>query len=147
MGTPASFGKGSVQRLFDLDEESTFGLTLPGVVKLTTSFFYTPLGHNPANGGISSDIVVTPLSAGRPVPLGPAAPESSPAVDKRQLQRIQKDRLRMNRLRAGLRQLSVSRVRGTKPHGDSLEEAVRIASDWVAFERSNKAPIGPIAAE
>ncbi|MBI4404914.1 MAG: PDZ domain-containing protein [Deltaproteobacteria bacterium] len=57
VGSKHTFGKGSVQRLFHLDDEVVLGglpeeLRLPGVVKLTTSLFYSPLGHSPSNGGV-----------------------------------------------------------------------------------------------
>lgn len=60
VGAPATFGKGSVQKLFQLDDPF---LNLPrpregGVVKLTTSVFYSPLGHTPLNGGVSTHIQI-----------------------------------------------------------------------------------------
>ncbi len=55
LGAKRTYGKGSVQRLFHLD---TGLVDLPpadrkGVLKLTTSFFYSPMGKTPANGGIA----------------------------------------------------------------------------------------------
>ncbi|NBW98703.1 PDZ domain-containing protein [bacterium] len=60
VGAQATFGKGSVQKLFQLDDPF---LNLPrpvegGVVKLTTSVFYSPLGHTPLNGGVSTHIQI-----------------------------------------------------------------------------------------
>lgn len=68
VGSKRSYGKGSVQRLFHLDEGI---LNMPffnaggssGVVKLTTSLFFSPMGHTPANGGISSHVVLPSMEA------------------------------------------------------------------------------------
>lgn len=58
VGTSATYGKGSVQKLFQLDDPfldlGTQAAT--GVIKLTTSVFYSPLGHSPANGGVTTQI-------------------------------------------------------------------------------------------
>lgn len=60
MGSRRTYGKGSVQRLFHL---SSGLVELPeqdrkGVLKITTSFFYSPLGQTPANGGLAPHWVV-----------------------------------------------------------------------------------------
>jgi carboxyl-terminal processing protease len=49
-----SFGKGSVQSLFNLDRAHA--------VKLTTARYYTPKGHSVQEGGIEPDIKVPQLS-------------------------------------------------------------------------------------
>ena len=49
-----SFGKGSVQSLIGIDQESA--------VKLTTARYYTPSGHSVQEGGIEPDIRVPQLS-------------------------------------------------------------------------------------
>lgn len=62
VGTPTTFGKGSVQKLFQIDDPF-LDLKLDrmsGVIKLTTSLFFSPLGHSPANGGVSTHIVLGP---------------------------------------------------------------------------------------
>ncbi|GGA12123.1 S41 family peptidase [Blastomonas marina] len=51
-----SFGKGSVQSLFYLDDDRTRGL------KLTTARYYTPAGKSVQEGGINPDIRVPQLS-------------------------------------------------------------------------------------
>jgi carboxyl-terminal processing protease len=51
-----SFGKGSVQSLFFLDNSRT------SAVKITTARYYTPLGRSVQEGGILPDIVVPQLS-------------------------------------------------------------------------------------
>jgi len=49
-----SFGKGSVQSMFGIDNDSA--------VKLTTARYYTPRGHSVQEGGIEPDIRVPQLS-------------------------------------------------------------------------------------
>ncbi len=51
-----SFGKGSVQSLFFLDNSRT------SAVKITTARYYTPLGRSVQEGGIVPDITVPQLS-------------------------------------------------------------------------------------
>lgn len=51
-----SFGKGSVQTLFPLDNSRT------SAVKITTARYYTPLGRSVQEGGILPDILVPQLS-------------------------------------------------------------------------------------
>ncbi len=63
VGSKSTYGKGSVQKLFQIQEQ-VFNLGVVngsgnGVLKLTTSVFYTPMGHSPANGGVSTDIALT----------------------------------------------------------------------------------------
>ena len=60
VGDKTTYCKGSVQRMVEIQNAA-----LPldqkdasGVVKLTTSYFYSPLGQSPADGGIRSDIVL-----------------------------------------------------------------------------------------
>lgn len=138
VGAEASFGKGSVQRLYDLDEETTIGVTIPGVVKLTTSVFYTPLGHSPSNGGISADIV---LSENMDQPKkSSGTPELAPVIEQSLLARIRIDRVKMDSVRAALKNLSQARLAPSEAKkSDMLGEAVRVASDWVAYERQKEA--------
>lgn len=58
VGTPNTFGKGSVQKLIRLNDPF-LNLKLDketGVLKLTTSLFFSPLGHSPANHGVEAHI-------------------------------------------------------------------------------------------
>ncbi|MBY0370285.1 PDZ domain-containing protein [bacterium] len=62
VGDKASYGKGSVQKLFPLESPPP-GLELAasdrkGVLKLTTSYYYSPMGNSPTKGGIASDWVL-----------------------------------------------------------------------------------------
>jgi carboxyl-terminal processing protease len=60
VGTPSTYGKGSVQKLFQIDDPFlNLGIqSADGVIKLTTSLFYSPLGHSPANGGVSTHLAL-----------------------------------------------------------------------------------------
>jgi len=63
IGEGRTYGKGSVQRLFRLEDEMTVmgfkGRSARGVVKFTTSHFYSPRGHTPAHGGVAPDVVLS----------------------------------------------------------------------------------------
>lgn len=92
VGTPATFGKGSVQKLFQLDDPF-LGMGVEkgaGVLKLTTSVFYSPLGHSPANGGVTTHIQLkTAVAAEEPTKKLGAVEEISPLVDTQTLQSLQ----------------------------------------------------------
>lgn len=141
VGSPSSYGKGSVQRLFNLDGEGP--IPVPGVVKLTTSVFYTPLGHTPANGGIRSDIAIT--NATPPDGRSLKYPDHHPKIEKSLIARIKKDRVRMDAIRQSLIQLRTSRGAvhaGEHERDVELAEAVRVINDWLAFERSESFETG-----
>lgn len=58
VGSSSTFGKGSVQKLIRLNDPF-LDLKLEsgtGVIKLTTSLFFSPLGHSPANRGVRTHI-------------------------------------------------------------------------------------------
>lgn len=134
VGTSVSYGKGSVQRLYDLDGADALNLGLPGVVKLTSSLFFTPLGHSPANGGIRSDIS---LRQAHSKALRQPVTDLTPFVDAAQLAQIQKKRTKMDGVRADLKQRSESRRSASEITTTAeLDEAVQVASDWLAFERT-----------
>lgn len=84
VGSSRTYGKGTVQKLFQLEDPFLLatvegGGLGSGVVKLTTSVFYSPMGHTPANGGIQTDIV---LSEQKPEPTKiETIQEISPIVD------------------------------------------------------------------
>jgi len=64
VGSPTTFGKGSVQKLIKLNDPF-LNLKLEkntGVIKLTTSAFFSPMGHSPANGGVKTHIQLTDKS-------------------------------------------------------------------------------------
>jgi C-terminal peptidase prc len=94
VGTPATFGKGSVQKLFQLDDPFLdMGVEQgAGVLKLTTSIFYSPLGHSPANGGVTTHIQLK--SAVAPEELAKKTgevEEISPLLDAKTLQNLKEN--------------------------------------------------------
>ncbi len=112
VGETKSFGKGTVQRLFHLSDElpllqSSFD-PWSGVVKLTTSIFYSPLGHSPANGGVSPDIYLpkheTPTRSIRTRMRPHAVPETTPFLDPSELTQLNHNKTKfisvMDRLRS-----------------------------------------------
>jgi len=150
VGTPHTYGKGSVQKLFHLGDEflgaQWAGLPSSGVVKLTTSVFYSPLGHTPANGGVETHIALAQSepaqnSAGRILDL-------APFVDAPQLARIGEKRSllenHVKELRAafspGEEAKKLEDGEGEKGEGEGrlrraeLDEAVDIASELAAIE-------------
>jgi C-terminal peptidase prc len=65
VGSPTTFGKGSVQKLIRLNDPF-LNLKLEkntGVIKLTTSAFFSPMGHSPANGGVKTHISLADKSS------------------------------------------------------------------------------------
>ena len=101
VGAAASFGKGSVQKLFQLDDpfldlkvnEKT------GVMKLTTSVFFSPLGHSPSNGGVTSHVVLsraTPKKASPSFYKNQKVVEEQPLLDPREIERIRKQEESLN---------------------------------------------------
>ena len=101
VGAAASFGKGSVQKLFQLNDpfldlqvnEKT------GVMKLTTSVFFSPLGHSPSNGGVTSHVV---LSSATPKKSSPSfyknqkVAEEQPLLDPGEIEKIRKQEENLN---------------------------------------------------
>ncbi len=158
LGAPTTYGKGSVQRLFHLDTGliDVADSDRQGVLKMTTSFFYSPLGHSPANGGIvphltlgSVDAMKKPAKRQR---RRQAVPEQEPFVDAATLSRIHlQERLMESRI-AALKESGAARaqdVRGVfeqavkkafgsaktdEPTRASLAETLAIADEWVAIE-------------
>lgn len=141
VGSTKTYGKGSVQKLFQLDEDLLqVGLKHPngnGVLKLTTSLFYSPLGHSPANGGIESDIKF-PSSIRRDSgndyghSFSMDVPEINPIVDDITLSELKlKEQINQQTLDL-LRGKSLERtqsVQGELTDDPELDEAVSIATD------------------
>lgn len=167
VGSDHTYGKGSVQKLFHLDDDlltAAYGEKLgTGVVKLTTSIFYSPLGHSPANGGIKAHITLPLMASGNDsVAEGTHAgnvPEEKPFVEDDMLGDI---RLRASQLDASLdvlKRRSEQRLRGhaTKvaelsddsmnpdanvdpvTEKEQLDEAVAIASDFAGLRVTDTA--------
>lgn len=164
LGAPATYGKGSVQRLFHLDtglielaEEDR-----QGVLKLTTSFFYSPLGHTPANGGISPHISLgtkQEKKSAKPK-RRQSVPELSPFVDGPTLNAIRMQERVVEARVAALKQSSAVRAEDVRavfdqvvrkafgagsseedsPRRESMVETLAIAEDLVGMERAAKEP-------
>lgn len=169
VGSPHTYGKGSVQKLFHLDDE-IFPMGLPGrrgtgVVKLTTSIFYSPLGHSPANGGVLSQISLpitgeedcpaSQLNAGKLI-----VPEEAPffeggeIVQARQKELAEGARLAELKARSAAR---LARLRESVPPGPAsatvavlddqkaMAEAVAIAADEAAMVTGKTAFLKKVA--
>lgn len=166
VGSKHSFGKGSVQRLFHLDDalqmETEKSAVMPGVVKLTTSVFYSPLGHSPLNGGVVSDISL-PTSLVVPLSDSPASlaktkpkqiPETSPFVSNVELQKLEQDGENAQGKIALLEKQSQNRMRSFADLRDdaakmgekellrsekgALDEAVAVAADVANLDQTIK---------
>lgn len=163
VGSRRSYGKGSVQKLFHLDDDLlTFGLSPvlgKGVVKLTTSVFYSPLGHTPANGGVTAHIPLpmedededgTEESDKVAAPVA-GIPEENPFLDETSLKDLQKRAEEMKTRLAKLEVRSQERLSGRESSRNALNaaqeikrlesenpwplsEAVSVATDFVAFD-------------
>jgi C-terminal peptidase prc len=135
LGAPRTYGKGSVQRLFHLDTGlvELAARDRQGVLKLTTSFFYSPLGKTPAAGGIEPHIRLS--AKPRKDSFGPkrhqSAPPQQPFVDGATLSDIAlQERLMQTRIAA-------------------LKESVATRDDEmkILFDRAVKQAFGPVKAE
>lgn len=152
VGSAHTYGKGSVQKLFHLDDEMGLNGFAPilgrGVVKLTTSVFYSPLGHTPANGGVSPHIVLKEMedkdAEGAPK-LGVAVPEEKPFLDAAGLEAVHRKELAMQPRLKQLESLSQLRRKDLEAPDESVEdawalnEAASIANDLAALEQTEVA--------
>jgi C-terminal peptidase prc len=163
VGDGSSYGKGSVQRLFHLDDE--FSLLRwgndpwSGIVKLTTSLFYSPLGHSPANGGIEPHIVVSegskPEYDDRPAlkVAESEVPEVPPFLDNSELGELRNKEARLQAKVTTLQSLSSQRIalltkaltHEDQSVGDSeeddqrvVDEGVEVAADYVALDQKSR---------
>ncbi len=142
VGTPHTYGKGSVQKLFHLGDEflgaQWAGLPSSGVVKLTTSVFYSPLGHTPANGGVLTHIALAKSEAAQN--SNGRIQDLAPFVDEPQLARIGEKR---NLLESHVQELRMAFSPGEeakklegegRAKGAELDGAVDIAAELAAIE-------------
>jgi C-terminal peptidase prc len=133
VGSPRTYGKGTVQKLFHLEDPLLFasnsGPLGTGVVKLTTSVFYSPLGHTPANGGVTADIVLNDKNklAGQVNKIG----DILPIVDNDLRLELEKGSESHQSAIQFLSEKSQERVAGAeiKSADSELDEAVAIVSD------------------
>lgn len=150
VGAETTYGKGSVQKLFHLDDElMRVGLSPllgKGVVKLTTSVFYSPLGHTPANGGVRTHIPLptTKSEEDEPHPSVGEIPEETPFLDEASMAEVKKREEAFRPRLSALEELSKKRVEllvqqdllgGEDREGLwELDEAVAIANDFAALQ-------------
>jgi carboxyl-terminal processing protease len=94
VGSPTTFGKGSVQKLIRLNDPF-LNLKLEkntGVIKLTTSAFFSPMGHSPANGGVKTHISLadksTKSAAQEVKPQSLKTKDLEPLMDSSQLREL-----------------------------------------------------------
>lgn len=153
LGTPTTYGKGSVQRLFYL-KSGLIALDPQdqvGVLKLTTSFFYSPLGKSPADGGIRPHIVLNQPKSKEPHRTQ-SVPKQSPFVDGGTLSDIQLQERTMALRVAALKESSAERApevkgifqeavkkafgpaRADEPTRATLAESLAIADDLANLE-------------
>ncbi len=112
LGTP-SFGKGSVQTVFPLEDGS--GL------RLTTALYFTPAGRSIQEVGIQPDINVEPVS-----PIAAAAEAVPPGTDA----------VRERDLRGHLANPGQEPGSGESPAEDlQLARAVEVLKSWTYFDR------------
>jgi len=130
VGSEHTYGKGSVQKLFHLDDEAMLISAKTklgaGVVKLTTSIFYSPLGHSPANGGIKSHITLPVMTSGLDsVAEGTSAgsvPEEMPFVEADALREIRERQGAFDSTLAALREKSALRMKREKAAAENSVE-------------------------
>jgi len=133
VGSARTYGKGTVQKRFHLEDPLLFasnsGPLGTGVVKLTTSVFYSPLGHTPANGGVTADIVLNDKNklAGQVNKIG----DILPIVDNDLRLELEKGSESHQSAIQFLSEKSQERVAGAeiKSADNELDEAVAIVSD------------------
>jgi C-terminal peptidase prc len=156
VGSEHSFGKGSVQRLFHLNDEIAFfsAGTEPthGVVKLTTSIFYSPLGHSPAAGGVKSQITLPEnLMATEDAIDAPkifkVIPEAKPFLQDSELRElvltrgIREEKLSLLEAKSDARLNSTEEKSTTgvgEPNDAAMFEAAAVAIDAADFDQNPK---------
>lgn len=133
VGSAQTYGKGTVQKLFHLEDPLLFSAALgplgTGVVKLTTSIFYSPLGHTPANGGVKTDITLNENRS--PLVVSHKTEDILPIVDNHLQQELEKASLSYQDSLHLLSEKSKERLsREEEATVDSeLDEAIAIVSD------------------
>lgn len=133
VGSSRTYGKGTVQKLFHLEDPLLFSSDLgplgTGVVKLTTSVFYSPLGHTPANGGVTADIVLNDKN-GSANPVNKIG-DIHPIVDNELRLELEKASANHQNAIEILTEKSEARGAGAEMNSpeSELDEAVAIISD------------------
>ncbi len=132
VGSSRTYGKGTVQKLFHLEDPLLFssvsGALGTGVLKLTTSVFYSPLGHTPANGGVASDIALNEKDSKA---MMTSTEEILPIVDLEVQSELEKAALKHQEEIHILSEKSRERINHQKDlqSNQELDEAIAIVSD------------------
>jgi len=133
VGSERTYGKGTVQKLFHLEDPLIFsnesGPLGTGVLKLTTSVFYSPLGHTPANGGVVADIALQAQEVDSPQVS--STQEIRPIVDSLTQYELEKNAGKHQELIRTLSEKSRARnsFQKDEPTKNELDEAIAIVSD------------------
>jgi carboxyl-terminal processing protease len=101
LGSQRTYGKGSVQRLFPVEQQmgeltKDENKIKKGVVKLTTSLYYSPLGYTPANGGIRPHIEISKNLPDEEERRSLKAPSLNPFLQKEDLTALRKTEKEVN---------------------------------------------------
>lgn len=153
VGSKRTYGKGSVQKLHHLDEEFLLagagGKLGPGVVKLTSSLFYSPAGHSPANGGVKTQIVIEKANKETSTATH-HAPERASVLEGSEAAEVQ---VRSSRIKKWVNVLSLKSEARRKARGDQAPvtdgktlddtafEAARIGADLAELDADNTAQL------
>lgn len=141
VGSSRTYGKGTVQKLFQLEDPfllaaSDKGGLGSGVIKLTTSVFYSPMGHTPANGGIETDIVLNEKQSKEEIKV--ATQDISPIVDlalRAEVENgLEKHQSEIEILKIKHKERLEQSVEEKKSTDKDLEEAIAIVSDMAHLE-------------
>lgn len=147
VGGSRTYGKMSIQRLFRLDEVmSVTHLTGPktGVVKLTTSLFYSPLGKCQLGGGISTHLRISEEPPEQSSEFEPeAVPDIPTFMAEEEETHIRREEAKFQKIIARLHEKTLNRrqSRVKTPAGkdlmenkiENLNEAIAIAFDYAAL--------------
>ncbi|MCB9254507.1 MAG: PDZ domain-containing protein [Bdellovibrionaceae bacterium] len=150
IGSPTTYGKGTVQRLYHVENELPLmdlsGQLLTGVIKLTTSVFYSPLGHSPANGGVRTHVTLLPESLDGEHPkhksLAAIDFDVNPFLSEPEVERLKNTEKERQPLLETLRAQSRSRIGTEKELSErqALDEAISLAGSWsTLLQRSSVA--------
>lgn len=154
VGTPRTYGKGTIQRLFHLEDEALFltagAHTADGVIKLTTSVFYSPLGHSPTGVGLKPHLLVRKKlgEVARPAerPNVRYATDVSPFLTGQELKRVRAENPRWASLLKDLESRHVERaklahneVKAGAKSDTELDETIAITSDYLSLETPSQA--------
>ncbi len=137
VGSPTTYGKGTVQKFFPIEEVSVLKPLQndSGVLKITTSIFYSPLGHTPDQGGVKTHIPLFPIEAKKSKSI---AQDVAPFLPAKELEKMNSEQKRLAQVVDSVSDRSHERFRDAEDasgSGDArskriLAEAIEIAADY-----------------